>query len=171
MALMFSTIHRRCFIHLHVALIPFSLATGRLRNGFALVHPPGHHAEPGQAMGFCYFNSVAIAALSILERRLAQRVLVIDWDVHHGNGTQFAASKHPGLLYISLHRHDQGTFFPGTGAFRDGVPKEGKPQNTGYTINIPWDCTVGGGGAGKSNASVKRESWRQVRLYSFYLYT
>lgn len=113
-------------------------------------------------MGFCYFNSVAIAALSILENGLANRVLIIDWDIHHGNGTQFAAAKHPGILYISLHRHDQGTFFPGTG----GVESTKPAAHGGYTINIPWGCSTAvplvTSRNVAANAAMKRKLWRQA---------
>ncbi|VDQ04333.1 unnamed protein product [Trichobilharzia regenti] len=66
-------------------------------------------------MGFCYFNSVAIAALHLLREGIVSKVLILDWDIHHGNGTKLAAT-HPGLVYLSLHRYDGGTFFPGTGS-------------------------------------------------------
>lgn len=91
------------------------VAKRQFRNGFAIVRPPGHHAEPDQAMGFCYFNSVAIAALHLLREGIVSKVLILDWDIHHGNGTKLAAT-HPGLVYLSLHRYDGGTFFPGTGS-------------------------------------------------------
>ncbi|KAM7539497.1 hypothetical protein Aperf_G00000051189 [Anoplocephala perfoliata] len=112
-------------------------------------------------MGFCYFNSVAIAALSVLRSGLASRVLILDWDIHHGNGTQFAASQHPGLLYISLHRYDQGTFFPGTGAFHC----QNSQTNGGCIINIPWGCTDASAtsstvASAAVAAAARRESWR-----------
>ena len=89
---------------------------GAVKNGFALVRPPGHHAERQQAMGFCFFNSVAVAARLLRLQLSVEKVMIVDWDVHHGNGTQqlFYDSSH--VLYLSLHRHDDGNFFPGTGA-------------------------------------------------------
>lgn len=109
-------------------------ARGELRNGFAVVRPPGHHAEPGQAMGFCFFNSVAVAARLLHRRLRVRRVLVVDWDVHHGNGTQQIFYDDPHVLYVSLHRHDDGNFFPGTGA-----PAEcGSGPGLGYNVNVAW---------------------------------
>ncbi|NWU12066.1 HDAC7 deacetylase, partial [Cephalopterus ornatus] len=86
------------------------------QNGFAVVRPPGHHADPSTAMGFCFFNSVAIAARQLQQKGKLSKILIVDWDVHHGNGTQQIFYRDPEVLYISLHRHDDGNFFPGSGA-------------------------------------------------------
>nr|CAH8838149.1 unnamed protein product [Trichobilharzia regenti] len=118
---------------------------GQCPNGFALVRPPGHHAEPGQAMGFCYFNSIAIATKRVqflgsttLKPTLKPRILIVDWDIHHGNGTQTVFYTDPTVLYISLHRHDEGGFFPGTGS-----PEEiGAGPGEGFTINIAWPSGI-----------------------------
>lgn len=83
-----------------------------VRNGFAFVRPPGHHAEHDHAMGFCIYNNVAVAAKTLLKNNLAQRILIVDWDVHHGNGTQNAFIDDPRVLFISIHRHENGRFYP-----------------------------------------------------------
>lgn len=108
---------------------------GDAQRGIALVRPPGHHAEANRAMGFCLLNNVAIAAQAILARG-AQRVAIVDWDVHHGNGTQNAFYDDPRVLFISLH---QSPFYPGTGA----AFQVGKGPGRGFTANIPLPAYSG----------------------------
>ncbi|XP_075804531.1 histone deacetylase 9 isoform X3 [Microtus pennsylvanicus] len=110
------------------------VASGELKNGFAVVRPPGHHAEESAAMGFCFFNSVAITAKYLRDQLNMNKILIVDLDVHHGNGTQQAFYADPSVLYISLHRYDEGNFFPGSGA-----PNEvGVGLGEGFNINIAW---------------------------------
>ncbi len=97
--------------------------------GVALLRPPGHHARPGSAMGFCLVNNVAVAAAHARARGI-ERVLVLDWDVHHGNGTQEIFYSDPNVLYVSLH---QSPYYPGTGADSE----MGSRAGLGYTVNIP----------------------------------
>lgn len=89
-----------------------SIGRGEIENGFAIVRPPGHHAEHDEAMGFCIYNNVAVAASSLLRKGLARKILILDWDVHHGNGTQNAFAESGDVLYISIHRYDGGKFYP-----------------------------------------------------------
>ncbi|MBI2067601.1 MAG: histone deacetylase [Deltaproteobacteria bacterium] len=103
------------------------------RNAFAFVRPPGHHAERARAMGFCLFNNVAIAAEYALRKPGIQKVLIIDYDVHHGNGTQWSFYNRNDVFYISTHRYP---FYPGTGARKE----EGEGKGKGYTLN----CTFRG---------------------------
>jgi len=91
------------------------VGAGTLNNGLGIVRPPGHHSEHNQALGFCFFNNVAIAARQY-RRLFNKRVVIFDWDIHHGNGTQQEFYSDPEVMYISIHRHDGGNFFPGTGA-------------------------------------------------------
>jgi acetoin utilization deacetylase AcuC-like enzyme len=109
---------------------------GLADNALALVRPPGHHAEPERAMGFCLFNNVAIGARYAQKKYNLERVAIIDWDVHHGNGTQKAFYSDPSVLYISLHQYP---LFPGTGS----RVEEGVGQGRGFTLNIPM--SPGGG--------------------------
>lgn len=106
--------------------------SGEFQNAFALVRPPGHHAGPSYAMGFCLFNNVAIAAAYLLRNFDLSRVLILDVDAHHGNGTQHIFYDTDKVLYVGLHQDPRG--FPGTG-FLDEV---GKGKGMGYTVNIPF---------------------------------
>jgi acetoin utilization deacetylase AcuC-like enzyme len=115
---------------------------GRAANAFALVRPPGHHAEPGRAMGFCLLSNVAIAAEHALARPEIERVLVLDWDVHHGNGTQAAFYGRRDVLFCSAHQYP---FYPGTG----GLHEQGTGEGEGYTINVPMP-------AGATDADYRR---------------
>ncbi|MBI4640983.1 MAG: histone deacetylase, partial [Candidatus Tectomicrobia bacterium] len=103
---------------------------GDLRNAFSLIRPPGHHAEGDRAMGFCLFNNVAIGARYAQKAYKAERVLIIDWDLHHGNGTQSAFYADPSVLYISTH---QFPYYPGTGA----IQQIGRGKGEGMTVNVP----------------------------------
>ncbi|XP_060732818.1 histone deacetylase 4 isoform X5 [Tachysurus vachellii] len=117
-----------------VVELVFKVASGELKNGFAVVRPPGHHAEESTPMGFCYFNSVAIAAKLLQQRLNVSKILIVDWDVHHGNGTQQAFYSDPNVLYLSLHRYDDGNFFPGSGA-----PDEvGSGPGVGFNVNMAF---------------------------------
>lgn len=105
---------------------------GKVKNCFCAIRPPGHHAERSQAMGFCYFNNVAVAAKYLQNRYNIKRIAIIDWDVHHGNGTQHIFEQDPTVFYISFHQ-DPSSCYPGTGwAAETGIGK-GK----GYTLNFP----------------------------------
>jgi acetoin utilization deacetylase AcuC-like enzyme len=108
---------------------------GELDSGLALPRPPGHHAEADLAMGFCFFNNVAIAARAAQAAGLT-RILIVDWDVHHGNGTQHSFWNDPAVLYFSTH---QFPFYPGTGAADElgGSPARGR------TVNVPWPPGMG----------------------------
>ncbi|KAI5930101.1 histone deacetylase 7 isoform X2 [Manis javanica] len=114
--------------------LAFRVASQELKNGFAVVRPPGHHADHSTAMGFCFFNSVAIACRQLQEQGKASKILIVDWDVHHGNGTQQTFYQDRSVLYISLHRHDDGNFFPGSGA----VEEVGAGSGEGFNVNVAW---------------------------------
>ncbi|XP_026529651.1 histone deacetylase 7 isoform X2 [Notechis scutatus] len=117
-----------------VTELAFKVASRQLKNGFAVVRPPGHHADPSTAMGFCFFNSVAIAARQLQQKGKIGKILIVDWDVHHGNGTQQVFYRDPNVLYLSLHRYDDGNFFPGSGA----ADEVGSGAGEGFTVNVAW---------------------------------
>lgn len=99
-------------------------------NAFCLVRPPGHHAERHQSMGFCLFNNVAIGARWAIKKLGLQRIMIVDWDLHHGNGTQQSFYRNDKVLYCSTHQYP---LFPGSGA----LPESGAGRGLGYTVNIP----------------------------------
>ena len=103
---------------------------GDVDNSFALVRPPGHHAESDRGMGFCLFNNVAIGASYAIERHSLERILIVDWDLHHGNGTQHSFYSDQRALYFSTH---QFPYYPGTGSFEETGAGHGK----GFTVNVP----------------------------------
>lgn len=111
---------------------------GELNNAFALIRPPGHHAESNRAMGFCLFNNVAIAASYALKAHQAKRALIIDWDLHHGNGTQHSFYERGDILYFSTHQYP---YYPGTGFFSE----TGSGPGRGFTVNVPLSAGPGDG--------------------------
>jgi len=107
----------------------------KVRNGFAIVRPPGHHAGPTHPGGFCLFNNVAIAAKYVQNTYGSKRILIFDWDIHHGNGVQTSFYNDPDVLYISAHRHDNG-FYPND---KGDATYVGDSDAKGKNINIPWE--------------------------------
>ncbi|XP_074063017.1 protein deacetylase HDAC6 isoform X2 [Macrotis lagotis] len=114
-----------------------TLMGGKIRNGLALVRPPGHHAQREKMNGYCMFNNIAIAARYAQEKYHVPRILIVDWDVHHGQGTQFIFEQDPSVLYFSVHRYEQGRFWPHLKASDWSSTGSGKGQ--GYTVNVPWN--------------------------------
>ena len=106
------------------------VVSGNADNAFALVRPPGHHAENNRAMGFCIFNNLAVGARYAQQMHGASRILVVDWDLHHGNGTQHSFEEDPSILYYSTHQYP---YYPGSGAHTQG----GRGEGAGYTVNVP----------------------------------
>ena len=112
-----------------------AVMNGEVARAFALVRPPGHHATSEQAMGFCLFNNVAIATKYAMANYELERILIVDFDVHHGNGTQFTFYDNPQVLYISTHQYP---FYPGTGSINEtGI---GEAEGTTINISLPAGC-------------------------------
>lgn len=109
---------------------------GTVDNAMVVVRPPGHHATPMQSMGFCLFNSVAVAAWDAVERQGLDRVAIVDFDVHHGNGTQDIFYEDPRVLYVSTHQYP---YYPGTGHYRE----RGDGRGLGTTLNVPLPANCG----------------------------
>jgi acetoin utilization deacetylase AcuC-like enzyme len=108
----------------------------KVKRAFALIRPPGHHAEPDRGMGFCIFNNVAIGAKYAQNKYEIKKILIIDFDVHHGNGTQLVFYDDPTVLYCSIHQYP---FYPGTGTQLE----KGEGKGEGFTINIPLPAKSG----------------------------
>jgi acetoin utilization deacetylase AcuC-like enzyme len=115
------------------------IMAGQFKNGLALVRPPGHHAERDRVSGFCLFNNVAAAARQAQAVHGAKRILILDFDVHHGNGTQDIFYEDDSVLFMSLHLFVPYAFYPGTGAMYESGTDEG----LGYTVNVPLPPRVG----------------------------
>ena len=113
------------------------ILAGRLANGAAIVRPPGHHALSQCSMGYCHFNNVAVAAQLALDKFHLQRVLIVDWDVHFGNGTHKMFETDPRVLFFSLHRYDSGAFWPSDP--EANYTSVGKERGEGYSINVAWN--------------------------------
>ncbi|MDF0643418.1 MAG: histone deacetylase [Nitrospira sp.] len=109
-----------------------AILAGRVDHVFCAVRPPGHHAERDRAMGFCLFNNVAIAARYVQKRHGLTRILIVDWDVHHGNGTQHSFEEDPTVLFFSTHQYPH---YPGTGR----ATERGTGAGEGFTVNVPME--------------------------------
>ena len=107
---------------------------GKLDNGFAVIRPPGHHAEPGVAGGYCIINNIAVAAAYARTQLGVGKIMIVDWDIHHGNGTQKIFWHDPNVLYFSVHRG--GNFYPFSPAGRASMVGQG--EGLGYNINVSW---------------------------------
>uniref|UniRef100_A0A7M4EWC7 Histone deacetylase 10 n=1 Tax=Crocodylus porosus TaxID=8502 RepID=A0A7M4EWC7_CROPO len=116
-----------------------SVMSGKVCNGIALVRPPGHHSQRAAANGFCIFNNVAIAAEYAKRKYGLQRILIVDWDIHHGQGTQYIFEEDPSVLYFSWHRYEHQQFWP---MLRESdYDAIGRGKGKGFNINVPWNKT------------------------------
>uniref|UniRef100_A0AAR2JIE3 Histone deacetylase domain-containing protein n=1 Tax=Pygocentrus nattereri TaxID=42514 RepID=A0AAR2JIE3_PYGNA len=128
------------FIHLAIGAtlqLVDSVMTGKVRNGMALVRPPGHHSQRSEASGFCVFNNVAIAAHYAKKHYNLNRVLIVDWDIHHGQGVQYSFEEDPSVLYFSWHRYEHQRFWPNLA--ESDYDSVGKGKGAGFNINVPWN--------------------------------
>ncbi|MCC6707966.1 MAG: histone deacetylase [Gammaproteobacteria bacterium] len=125
-----------------------AMVAGHIDNGFALLRPPGHHAEREAAMGFCLFNNVAILARYLQRQHGLDKIAIVDWDVHHGNGTQHSFEEDPSVLYVSTHQYP---YYPGTGA----AYETGTGRGRGATLNCPMP-------AGATDSAYERAFFEEI---------
>jgi acetoin utilization deacetylase AcuC-like enzyme len=135
-----------------------NIMSGMVQNAFCAVRPPGHHAEHNRALGFCFFNNIALGAVYLLENCGLERVAIIDWDVHHGNGTQHMFESDPRVFYLSLHE-DPASCYPGTGRRQE----EGKGKGKGFTLNLPMP---GGSGDEEYLGALEQEGLPRLREFA-----
>jgi acetoin utilization deacetylase AcuC-like enzyme len=135
-----------------------NVMSGTVQNAFCAVRPPGHHAEHNRALGFCFFNNIALGAVYLLENYGLERVAIIDWDVHHGNGTQHLFESDPRVFYLSLHE-DPSSCYPGTGRRQE----EGKGKGKGFTLNLPMP---GGSGDKEYLQALEQEGLPRLREFA-----
>ena len=135
------------------------ILTGQATNGFALVRPPGHHAEYNRVSGFCLFNNVAAAARQAQAVHGVKRILIVDFDVHHGNGTQDIFYDDDSVMFISTHLFMPRMFYPGTGDLRES----GNGFGHGYTVNVPLMPNVGDAGYGRILTELVRPLAQQFK--------
>ena len=114
-----------------------AVLAGNASNALCLIRPPGHHATPDRSMGFCLINNIALAAHHALAKHQLNRILIVDWDVHHGNGTQDIFYADPRVQFLSIHRYGHG-FYPGTGA----ADETGTGKGLGHICNVPLPATT-----------------------------
>ena len=111
-----------------------AIMSGKCDRAFCLIRPPGHHSNEDCSRGFCFFNNIAIAARCAQKKWGLKRICIFDWDVHHGDGTEQIFLRDPNVLFVSLHRYDEGLFYPGTGT----PTTVGMGEGEGYNINVGW---------------------------------
>lgn len=116
-----------------------AIVGARCQNGMAIIRPPGHHAMKAEYNGYCFFNNVAIAAQHALDTASAQRILIVDWDVHHGQGTQRMFYDDPRVVYFSVHRYEHGMFWPNLR--ESDYDYVGEAAGAGYNFNVPLNQT------------------------------
>lgn len=134
------------------------VSSGELKNGFALCRPPGHHAERRQALGFCYFNNIAICAEYLIRHENYKRILIMDFDVHHGNGTQHSFESRKDVFYCSIHENPT-VCYPGTGFESETGIGEGK----GFTLNVPMRSYSGDDAYLKELENTFIPAWRKYK--------